>query len=199
MQVLPILHEQFCLLRPHPQLRQSHPWKSSLQHHCQVHSSPTDCSILKWICSILLDLDYCWIWNLNWICSGLLEIAANVITIFALLFLGRRLSVCGSMAIGQSTPNPLCTELRGHDKNLGYQRCLFTGGVTLFAVPYVDSVAGKAALAQIGRFAITGSFSMVSSHSNLNLMLVNFNFPIHGFECKKSIQDMIQCYSDLVI
>ena len=33
--------------------------------------------------------------------SGLLEIAANVITIFALLFLGRRLSVCGSMAIGQ--------------------------------------------------------------------------------------------------
>ena len=33
--------------------------------------------------------------------SGLLEIAANVITIFALLFLGRRFSVCGSMAIGQ--------------------------------------------------------------------------------------------------
>jgi len=72
--------------------------------------------------------------HFNIIVSGLLEIAANVITIFALLFLGRRLSVCGSMAIG---------------------------GVTLFAVPYVDSVAGKAALAQIGRFAITGSFSMV--------------------------------------
>ena len=36
-----------------------------------------------------------------------------------------------------------------------------SGGVTLFAVPYVDAVAGKAALAQIGRFAITGSFSMV--------------------------------------
>merc|ERR1719220_3460335 len=72
--------------------------------------------------------------HFNIIVSGLLEIAANVITIFALLFLGRRLSVCGSMAIG---------------------------GVTLFAVPYVDAVAGKAALAQIGRFAITGSFSMV--------------------------------------
>jgi len=72
--------------------------------------------------------------HFNIIVSGLLEIAANVITIFALLFLGRRLSVCGSMAIG---------------------------GVTLFAVPFVDSVAGKAALAQIGRFAITGSFSMV--------------------------------------
>jgi len=72
--------------------------------------------------------------HFNIIVSGLLEIAANIITIFALLFLGRRLSVCGSMAIG---------------------------GVTLFAVPYVDAVAGKAALAQIGRFAITGSFSMV--------------------------------------
>jgi len=72
--------------------------------------------------------------HFNIIVSGLLEIAANIITIFALLFLGRRLSVCGSMAIG---------------------------GVTLFAVPYVDSLAGKAALAQIGRFAITGSFSMV--------------------------------------
>ena len=35
------------------------------------------------------------------------------------------------------------------------------GGVTLFAVPYVYTEAGKAALAQIGRFAITGSFSMV--------------------------------------
>merc|ERR550525_544932 len=72
--------------------------------------------------------------HFNIIVSGLLEIAANIITIFALLFLGRRLSVCGSMAIG---------------------------GVTLFAVPYVDGVLGKAVLAQIGRFAITGSFSMV--------------------------------------
>jgi len=72
--------------------------------------------------------------HFNIIVSGLLEIAANVITIFALLFLGRRLSVCGSMAIG---------------------------GVMLFAVPYVNGVLGKAVLAQIGRFAITGSFSMV--------------------------------------
>ena len=31
----------------------------------------------------------------------------------------------------------------------------------MFAVPYVYTEAGKAALAQIGRFAITGSFSMV--------------------------------------
>ena len=49
-----------------------------------------------------------------------------------------------------------------------------SGGVTLFAVPYVDAVAGKAALAQIGRFAITGSFSMViklnsnSNHTNIS-------------------------------
>ena len=35
----------------------------------------------------------------------------------------------------------------------------------MFAVPYVYTEAGKAALAQIGRFAITGSFSMVIKNS----------------------------------
>merc|ERR1712126_32652 len=33
--VLPLLHQQFCLLRPHPQLGKSHPGKFTLQHYCQ--------------------------------------------------------------------------------------------------------------------------------------------------------------------
>ena len=91
--------------------------------------------------------------------SGLLEIAANIITIFALLFLGRRISVCGSMAIGRSMARFRVTE----------KYISLAGGVTLFAVPYVYTEAGKAALAQIGRFAITGSFSMVIQNSKNEL------------------------------
>ena len=149
MQVLPLLHQQLCLLRPHSQLRQSHPWQLALQHHCQVQS----CNIAS---RDIFEKP---------ICSGLLEIAANIITIFALLFLGRRLSVCGSMAIGQSIGFPISPSLH---QNYHCTKAYFTGGVTLFAVPYVDSLAGKAALAQIGRFAITGSFSMVIQQDSLH-------------------------------
>ena len=39
----------------------------------------------------------------NIIVSGLLEILANVLTIFAFIYLGRRISVCVSMSIGGPT------------------------------------------------------------------------------------------------
>jgi len=72
--------------------------------------------------------------HVNIVVSGLLEILANVCTIVAFLVVGRRISVCVSMGLG---------------------------GLTLFFVPVAASVTGKAVLAQIGKFAITGSFSMV--------------------------------------
>ena len=74
--------------------------------------------------------------HVNIVVSGLLEILANVCTIVAFLVVGRRISVCVSMGLG---------------------------GLTLFFVPVAASVTGKAVLAQIGKFAITGSFSMVSA------------------------------------
>ena len=75
--------------------------------------------------------------HVNIVVSGLLEILANVCTIAAFLVVGRRISVCVSMGLG---------------------------GLTLFFVPVATSVTGKAVLAQIGKFAITGSFSMVSAN-----------------------------------
>ena len=49
----------------------------------------------------------------------------------------------------------------------------------LFAVPYVDGVLGKAVLAQIGRFAITGSFSMVTNWCPIMITL-SLPYPLYN-------------------
>eukprot|EP00092_Neocalanus_flemingeri_P003804 GFUD01004097.1.p1 GENE.GFUD01004097.1~~GFUD01004097.1.p1 ORF type:complete len:559 (-),score=90.28 GFUD01004097.1:300-1976(-) len=72
--------------------------------------------------------------HINIIVSAIFEILANVLTIFSFIYAGRRLSVCISM---------------------------FLGGFCLIIIPAVSATIGKTILAQIGRFAITGSFSMV--------------------------------------
>ena len=72
--------------------------------------------------------------RINILVSGALEVLANVLTIIAFIYIGRRISVCISTLIG---------------------------GVTLLIIPLVTSTLGKTILAQIGRFSITGSFSMV--------------------------------------
>jgi len=72
--------------------------------------------------------------HVNIIVSAIFEILANVLTIFAFIYVGRRISVFVSMMVG---------------------------GITLLMIPMVSAVIGKTILAQIGRFAITGSFSMV--------------------------------------
>eukprot|EP00092_Neocalanus_flemingeri_P029890 GFUD01032455.1.p1 GENE.GFUD01032455.1~~GFUD01032455.1.p1 ORF type:complete len:556 (+),score=67.08 GFUD01032455.1:172-1839(+) len=72
--------------------------------------------------------------HINIIVSAILEILANVLTIFSFIYAGRRLSVCISM---------------------------FIGGFCLIIIPAVSATIGKTILAQIGRFTITGSFSMV--------------------------------------
>jgi len=72
--------------------------------------------------------------HINIIVSAIFEILANVLTIFAFIYVGRRISVFVSMMVG---------------------------GITLLMIPMVSAVIGKTILAQIGRFAITGSFSMV--------------------------------------
>merc|ERR1739848_935642 len=65
--------------------------------------------------------------------SAGLEILANLLTIVAFIYAGRRLSVCVSMGVG---------------------------GLALLITPAMPTL-GKTVLAQVGRFAITGSFSMV--------------------------------------
>ena len=72
--------------------------------------------------------------HINIMVSACFEILANVLTIFAFIYAGRRISVCVSMTLG---------------------------GVCLVIIPAVNVTIGKTILAQIGRFAITGSFSMV--------------------------------------
>jgi len=72
--------------------------------------------------------------HINFVIGGALEILAYILTIVAFLFAGRRISMSVSMLIG---------------------------GVALLLTPAVSSVAGKAVLAQLGKFAITGSFAMV--------------------------------------
>jgi len=72
--------------------------------------------------------------HINIIVSAIFEIFANLLTIVAFIFIGRRISVFVSMLIG---------------------------GVTLLITPMVSATIAKTVLAQIGRFAITGSFSMV--------------------------------------
>jgi len=72
--------------------------------------------------------------HINIIVSAIFEIFANIITIIAFIFIGRKISVFISMLIG---------------------------GVALIITPLVSVTIGKTILAQIGRFAITGSFSMV--------------------------------------
>eukprot|EP00090_Calanus_glacialis_P012725 TRINITY_DN21349_c0_g1_i1.p1 TRINITY_DN21349_c0_g1~~TRINITY_DN21349_c0_g1_i1.p1 ORF type:complete len:278 (+),score=71.47 TRINITY_DN21349_c0_g1_i1:2-835(+) len=72
--------------------------------------------------------------HVNIIVSAIFEILANILTIFAFIYVGRKISVFVSMLIG---------------------------GLTLIMIPMVTAVIGKTILAQIGRFAITGSFSMV--------------------------------------
>ena len=71
---------------------------------------------------------------INIIVSAIFEILANLLTIVAFIYAGRRISVFVSMLIG---------------------------GLTLLTIPMVSATIGKTILAQIGRFAITGSFSMV--------------------------------------
>jgi len=72
--------------------------------------------------------------HINIIVSAIFEIFANLLTIVAFIYAGRRISVFVSMLIG---------------------------GLTLLMIPMVSATIGKTILAQIGRFAITGSFSMV--------------------------------------
>jgi len=72
--------------------------------------------------------------HINIIISAILEILANILTIFAFIKAGRRISVCISMLIG---------------------------GLTLILIPAIPITIVKTVLAQVGRFAITGSFSMV--------------------------------------
>jgi len=72
--------------------------------------------------------------HVNIIVSAVFEILANLLTILAFIYVGRRISVFVSM---------------------------LTGGLTLLIIPLVSLPLGKTILAQIGRFAITGSFSMV--------------------------------------
>jgi OCT family organic cation transporter-like MFS transporter 4/5 len=72
--------------------------------------------------------------HVNIIVSAIFEILANLLTILAFIYVGRRISVFVSM---------------------------LTGGLTLLIIPLVSVPLGKTILAQIGRFAITGSFSMV--------------------------------------
>ena len=72
--------------------------------------------------------------HINFVIGGALEILAYILTILAFLYAGRRISMSVSMLIG---------------------------GVALLLTPAVSSVAWKAVLAQLGKFAITGSFAMV--------------------------------------
>ena len=72
--------------------------------------------------------------HVNIIVSAIFEILANLLTIVAFIYIGRKISVFVSMLIG---------------------------GITLLITPMVSAIIAKTVLAQIGRFAITGSFSMV--------------------------------------
>lgn len=71
---------------------------------------------------------------INFVIGGALEIVAYILTILALLFLGRRWSLSGTMVLG---------------------------GVSLLLTAVVPGVTGKAVFAQIGKFLITGSFAMI--------------------------------------
>jgi len=71
---------------------------------------------------------------INFVIGGALEIVAYILTILALLFLGRRWSLSGTMVLG---------------------------GLALLMTAMVPGVTAKAVFAQIGKFLITGSFAMV--------------------------------------
>ena len=70
----------------------------------------------------------------NFAISGALEVLAYILTILVLLKAGRRISVSA---------------------------CMLLGGTTLVMTALVSSTMGKMVLAQLGKFAITGSFAMV--------------------------------------
>eukprot|EP00090_Calanus_glacialis_P008106 TRINITY_DN16442_c0_g1_i2.p1 TRINITY_DN16442_c0_g1~~TRINITY_DN16442_c0_g1_i2.p1 ORF type:complete len:553 (-),score=119.37 TRINITY_DN16442_c0_g1_i2:26-1684(-) len=72
--------------------------------------------------------------HINFVIGGALEILAYALTILAFLYAGRRISMSVSMLFG---------------------------GVALLITPVVSSISVKAVLAQLGKFAITGSFAMV--------------------------------------
>lgn len=72
--------------------------------------------------------------HINFVIGGALEILAYILTIVAFIYAGRRISISVSMLIG---------------------------GIALLITPMVSSITAKAVLAQLGKFAITGSFAMV--------------------------------------
>jgi len=71
--------------------------------------------------------------HVNFLIGGALEVVAYILTIVALIYFGRRISMSVTMVFG---------------------------GLCLLLTPAVP-VAGKAVLGQLGKFAITGSFAMV--------------------------------------
>merc|ERR550525_1343072 len=71
--------------------------------------------------------------HINFVIGGALEVVAYILTIIALIYFGRRISMSVTMVFG---------------------------GLYLLLTPAVP-VAGKAVLGQLGKFAITGSFAMV--------------------------------------
>jgi len=71
--------------------------------------------------------------HINFVIGGALEVVAYILTIVALIFFGRRISMSVTMVFG---------------------------GLCLLLTPAVPA-AGKAVLGQLGKFAITGSFAMV--------------------------------------
>jgi len=72
--------------------------------------------------------------HINFIIGGALEILAYTLTILAFIYTGRKFSVSFSMLFG---------------------------GIALLLTSIVPSITGKAVLGQLGKFAITASFSMV--------------------------------------
>jgi len=71
--------------------------------------------------------------HINFVIGGALEVVAYILTIVALIYFGRRISMSVTMVFG---------------------------GLCLLLTPAVPA-AGKAVLGQLGKFAITGSFAMV--------------------------------------
>jgi len=71
--------------------------------------------------------------HINFVIGGALEVLAYILTIVALIYFGRRISMSVTMIFG---------------------------GLCLLLTPAVPA-AGKAVLGQLGKFAITGSFAMV--------------------------------------
>jgi len=71
--------------------------------------------------------------HINFVIGGALEVVAYILTIIALIYFGRRISMSVTMVFG---------------------------GLCLLLTPAVPA-AGKAVLGQLGKFAITGSFAMV--------------------------------------